>query len=205
MSVPSPEVTMEIQMKHIVRSFLVAGGLALAATAGCTPPPEPAQSAKGPVLPDPGPDQEYEVDFPDGPPTAWRYVSLSIGDDLSRDCGLIRAHFKYDSVEPLPQDKLALRDIAKCLNSPAMRDRHIDVVGHADSRGTDAYNLSLARRRAAAVKKTLVGSGVDASRIRISSRGESGAVGNEAGQYSYGYDRRVDVTIHATPHRPAGG
>lgn len=188
---------------HVIGSFFLTGCLAASTLAsGCSPPPEPAQSARGPRLPPPGPDQEYDVAFPKGPPPAWRYIRLALGDDLSRDCGLIRAHFELDSAEPLPQDQIALGDVADCLNRPDMRDRDVEVVGRADSRGDAAYNLDLGRRRAESVKSTLVAGGIDEERIHTSSAGERRALGDEGGAYSYGYDRRADVTIRATPHRP---
>jgi peptidoglycan-associated lipoprotein len=190
-------------MKRIASSFVLAGGLAIAALAcGCTQQPEPAQSARAPSLPDPGPDQEYEVKFPEQGPPAWRYLHLAIGDDLSRDCGIVRAHFDFDSAKPLPQDQLALKSVVDCLNRPQMRDLDIEIVGRADSRGSSPYNVDLGRRRAESVKKTLVAAGVDEGRIVTSSMGKAGAVGNDLGSYSYGYDRRVDVTISATAHSP---
>jgi outer membrane protein OmpA-like peptidoglycan-associated protein len=75
-------------------------------------------------------------------------------------------------------------------------------VGRADARGSNAYNVDLGRRRAESIKKALVDAGVDEERIVISSEGKAGAVGSDSGMYSYGYDRRVDVSISATPHRP---
>ena len=190
-------------MKRIASSIVLASGLAIAAVAcGCTHQPEPAQSARAAPLPDPGPDQEYEVKFPKQGPPAWRYMHLAIGDDLSRDCGIVRAHFDFDSAQPLPQDQLTLKSVADCMNSPRMRDLDIEIVGRADSRGSSAYNVDLGRRRAESVKGTLVAAGVDEARIITSSVGKSGAVGNDVGSYSYGYDRRVDVMISTTAHSP---
>ena len=190
-------------MKHLIRSFLLAGGLAaFALSAGCGRELEPAQSPTAAVLPDPGADQEYEVKFPDERPAEWRYIHLAIGDDLSNDCGIVRAHFNFDSAKPLPQDQIALKTVVECLNRPDMRDKDIEIVGRADSRGSSAYNVDLGRRRAESIKKALVDAGVDEERIVTSSEGKANAVGSEAGTYSYGYDRRVDVSISSTPHRP---
>ena len=48
----------------------------------------------------------------------------------------------------------------------------IMVEGHADSRGTNEYNLALAERRAAAVRDYLVSLGLAADRVTIVSKGE---------------------------------
>lgn len=47
------------------------------------------------------------------------------------------------------------------------------LVGHTDSIGSDQYNLGLGQRRADAVRRYMVDSGIDANRIRTESRGES--------------------------------
>lgn len=49
----------------------------------------------------------------------------------------------------------------------------ITVVGHADRSGPNAYNERLASRRANAVRDALVQRGLNASMIRVESRGES--------------------------------
>jgi peptidoglycan-associated lipoprotein len=48
----------------------------------------------------------------------------------------------------------------------------IEIVGNADERGSDEYNLALGNRRAVAAKQYLTGRGIDASRISTRSAGE---------------------------------
>ena len=190
-------------MKSAIRSLFIPAGISLAALiGGCIP--EPAQSTRGPALPDPGLDQEYQVKFPEAGGGATRYIHLAIGADLSEDCGLLRAHFSFDSADPLPQDKIALRDVSDCLNRPELRSADIEIIGRADSRGTSAYNVELGRKRAEAVRSLLVKAGVAEERFVISSVGKADAVGDDKGMYAYGYDRRVDVLIRSTTHRPRG-
>ena len=50
--------------------------------------------------------------------------------------------------------------------------KHVNIVGHTDRSGSDAYNDALAMRRATAVKKGLVSRGISADMIGISGRGE---------------------------------
>ena len=188
-------------MKCAISSLFIAAGITVAAlSAGCAP--EPAQSARTQPLPDPGTDQEYEVKFPEAGGGSTRYIRLALGDDLSKDCGLLRAHFSFDSADPLPQDKIALKDVSECLNRPALQSADIEIIGRADSRGSSAYNLDLGRKRAEAVKGLLIEAGVAKERIVTSSTGAAEAVGEDKGKYSYGYDRRVDVLISSTAHRP---
>ncbi len=168
--------------------------------AGCVGPIPPTQSGLGTKLPDPGPDLEYQVEFPDPGHGVARYVRLTLGEDMARACGLSRTHFELDSAEPLPQDRALLKSLAECLDQPKFEGVKISLQGRADSRGSTGYNAALGLRRAVRVKRLLVDAGVTASRISTASKGDIGAVGDDV-RYSYGYDRRVDAIVHVT-HAP---
>lgn len=130
------------------------------------------------------------------------YLHLAIGPDIGQGCAVEAPHFFFNQATPRPQDEDALQSLAQCLNSPDLRTSKIELVGHADPRGSDAYNMKLARARAAQVASVLEAHGVDSSRITVVSDGKRDAVGNEP-QYSFGYDRRVDIKV-AAYHDPAG-
>ena len=49
----------------------------------------------------------------------------------------------------------------------------IEVEGHTDSIGTEAYNDSLSLERARSVRRAIVAQGVEESRIRVRGFGES--------------------------------
>ena len=57
----------------------------------------------------------------------------------------------------------------------------VEVIGHTCDIGADAYNMALGQRRADAVKKYLVEQGIDAARVKSSSKGETApAVKNDS-------------------------
>jgi outer membrane protein OmpA-like peptidoglycan-associated protein len=184
-----------------MKPCLVAGALVFGSMlAACSTPLEPMQSGRGPQLPSAGPTGEYHVTFPDEGPAATRYIRLTLGDDMAKDCGLVQSHFEFDSAEPLPQDKATLKALAECLDRPKYTSVQLSLVGRADNRGTSNYNEALAMRRAERVKKILVDAGMNGDRISTVSRGDRGAVGGENLVFSYGYDRRVDAVselVHA--------
>ena len=187
-----------------MKPLLLASTLVLGTFGGaCSAPLPPTQSAKEAPLPDSGPTHTYKVTFPDEGPAATRYIHLTLGEDMARDCGLVQTHFEFDSAEPLPQDKTVLLGLAACLDRPKYIDVQVSLSGRADRRGTPGYNEDLALRRAERVKKLLVEYGMSANRIRTASHGDRGAVGGEGLVFSYGYDRRVDATEDVT-HAPAG-
>lgn len=71
----------------------------------------------------------------------------------------------------------------------------IDVIGHADSTGADAYNQSLSERRAAAVASYLVSRGVQRERLFVAGRGESQPIASNATEQGRAQNRRVEVVV----------
>jgi outer membrane protein OmpA-like peptidoglycan-associated protein len=193
-------------MTSTMKSLSLAAGLALllaSPAAGCAAV-EPGRSALGPSLPKPGADQEYEVNFPDPGHGSARYIRISIDEDLSKSCGLMRTYFAFDSDKLSPLDQATLRNVAACLERPELKGMRLSIVGRADSRGNAEYNVDLGLRRAESVKELLIGAGIAEGRIGIASPGETGAVGTDKPEdtHSYGYDRRVDVVLMGVTHTP---
>jgi outer membrane protein OmpA-like peptidoglycan-associated protein len=74
-------------------------------------------------------------------------------------------------------------------------DSRIQIVGHTDSQGADAYNQDLSARRAASVGTYLISTGVDASRINTLGLGESTPLSSNDTAAGRAINRRVEVTI----------
>jgi peptidoglycan-associated lipoprotein len=73
----------------------------------------------------------------------------------------------------------------------------VTVEGHADSRGTNEYNLALGERRGAAVKDYLASLGIAADRILAISKGEEQPVCTEMSESCYAMNRRGHFIITA--------
>lgn len=71
----------------------------------------------------------------------------------------------------------------------------IKIEGNCDEFGTDEYNYALGLKRAKAVKESLIGQGVSASRMVMISYGESSPVCNEPTDECYARNRRVDLRL----------
>ena len=76
-------------------------------------------------------------------------------------------------------------------------DTNINIYGHTDSKGTDAYNLSLSERRAAAVKSYLISQGVSATRMMTMGVGEKEPVASNTTDAGRAENRRVEFAITA--------
>ena len=154
---------------------------AQAPTANNEPPPQSA--APAPTADNPKPD--------DNPNKS----SIRISEDIKKACGLsdADAHFAYDSDAVRESDKAVLKKLADCFMTGPLKGRQMNLVGHADNRGEDEYNMLLGGRRADNVKAAIIGQGMDQAKVSSTSRGEMDATGtDEAG---WREDRRVDIML----------
>ena len=78
----------------------------------------------------------------------------------------------------------------------------VEVAGHTDERGDDAYNLELSDRRAAAVMKYLTTHGtkhdstpIDAKRLVSQGYGETQPIDRAHNERAWAKNRRVDFLI----------
>lgn len=126
--------------------------------------------------------------------------NLTISDAIALACGIaprgdkkLAPSFEFDSSSLAEADRQVLAEVAKCLTEGALRGKAISLVGRADARGEEEYNMTLGESRADAVKRYFVGLGVGKDRAHATSRGELDATGkDEAG---YAQDRRVDIEL----------
>lgn len=89
----------------------------------------------------------------------------------------IPVQFAFDSSEILPEATPQLDAVAKGIK--IVRGTKVIVEGHTDAYGTDLYNESLSRRRAAAVKRYLVEKhGIDRNMLTIVGMGEWAPIDN---------------------------
>jgi peptidoglycan-associated lipoprotein len=73
----------------------------------------------------------------------------------------------------------------------------IRIAGHTDERGSDAYNVALGQRRAAAAKRYLVDQGIAADRIETASFGEErpAAMGSDESAWSLNRRSEFEITV----------
>ncbi len=99
-----------------------------------------------------------------------------------------------------PQGKNQLANLAKQIKEAAKLGKiktvtGVKVVGHTDSRGSDAYNQGLSEKRAASVAQFLVSQGIPANIISAFGQGESNPVASNATKEGRQQNRRVDITV----------
>ena len=110
------------------------------------------------------------------------------------------ASFEFSSDEISKLDEPELTDIAACLTHGPLEAATIQLVGHTDPRGSQAFNKQLGMSRAEHVAKFLEAHGVDKSRISVSSMGKEGAA---KAKKDWPGDRRVDISVTMPGKAPA--
>lgn len=99
--------------------------------------------------------------------------------------------FDVNSASIKPESNGVLKEIAEVLKKHA--DIKVNIIGHTDSDGTDAANLELSKKRAAAVKDALTKDfGIDASRMNSDGQGETAPVGENKTKEGKAQNRRVE-------------
>ena len=101
--------------------------------------------------------------------------------------------FDVGSYTLRPQFRVTLDQIAGSLKQ--YPNSLIDVYGHTDSTGSDAYNQTLSENRARTVANYLGSQGVSSARIRSQGFGETMPVADNATDAGRQRNRRVEIKI----------
>ncbi|MBN1447756.1 MAG: OmpA family protein, partial [Bacteroidetes bacterium] len=79
----------------------------------------------------------------------------------------VQVQFDFDSDKIQKRSYADLMEVARAMNGNRNRSARYEIGGHTDNVGKEDYNMKLSERRAQSVKKFLVDSGVDASRLLV--------------------------------------
>jgi OOP family OmpA-OmpF porin len=100
-------------------------------------------------------------------------------------------HFRFDRSDLTQGAKDTLNAVATTLKSNA--GVNVDVIGHTDWVGTNAYNMKLSQARAETVKKYLIEQGVAADRIAVKWRGEEEPAADNKTAAGRATNRRAEI------------
>jgi len=116
--------------------------------------------------------------------TAENEITLNMPSDIT---------FDFDRATVKPEFRSTLGTVAGTLRD--YPSTTVDVVGHADATGSDAYNMDLSLRRASAVAQTLTDQGVQPQRIVAQGRGSQQPVASNATADGRAKNRRVEIKL----------
>ncbi len=101
--------------------------------------------------------------------------------------------FPVDSFAIQPQFQQTLNEVARTLSS--FNQTYVDVLGHTDSTGSDAYNQTLSVNRAQAVANYLTSRGVASARLGVRGYGESAPIASNDSEMGRAQNRRVEIKV----------
>jgi OOP family OmpA-OmpF porin len=118
----------------------------------------------------------------------------------SRGCEIIASvvinvtadHFAFDSAELKPEMMAELDSVVARVQG-SKGNEMLQVVGHTDSTGPEAYNQGLSERRAQAAADYMASQGIDASMMTVKGMGESAPVADNASREGRAMNRRVEI------------
>jgi outer membrane protein OmpA-like peptidoglycan-associated protein len=149
-------------------------------------PPGTAVDAKGCPLPPPAP--------PCKTPEVGEKISM--GGCGTGDVIVLRGvNFDFDKSKLTPNAATILDNVASELKAyPSIQ---VEIGGHTDSLGSDAYNQRLSEARASSVKTYLTDAGVDGSRMTTAGYGEAQPVADNETEEGRALNRRVELKVTA--------
>ena len=143
-----------------------------------------------PATAEPEPAEPAVEEYPDKDPDK---SSIYLDPKVAELCEIPHAHFEFDKSNITEEAGAALDALAACFMEGNAKEENMRLVGHADPRGTEEYNMALGQRRAGSVAGYLGGKGLGNARLETSSRGELDAKGTD--EATWAEDRRVDIYL----------
>lgn len=163
---------------------------------GKEPPPPPPEEPAPPPPPPPNPDLDGDgvLNEHDKCPNTRPGAVVDLdGCEVEAVIELDGVHFDFDKATLKPEARAVLDEAAALL---AKHERVVvEVAGHTDSTGPEAYNQKLSERRAMAVQDYLVGKGIRASRLSAKGYGESMPVTSNDTKEGRAENRRVEMIV----------
>ncbi len=102
-------------------------------------------------------------------------------------------NFDFNKSTLTPAGRAKVADAARTLkDNPTV---HVEVGGHTDSIGSDAYNQKLSERRADTVAKELEADGISASRLTVRGYGKRKPVADNKTAEGRARNRRVELVV----------
>lgn len=112
-------------------------------------------------------------------------------------------NFDTDSTRLISASDTYLKRLARALALNRELFDRVEVVGHADQRGTDQYNLKLSQRRANAISDKLVAAGVNRNQIKGVGRGRRELLSTSMNPTALLRNRRVELEFQGVKNREA--
>jgi OOP family OmpA-OmpF porin len=134
---------------------------------------------------EPKPEPKVEPAPPSVPKEEWKVIMEE------KPVVIEGANFDFDSARLKPSADAKLQQVVDF--AAKHPDADMEVSGHTDNVGSDAYNQKLSEKRAAAVKARLVKKGVAAGRVTTKGYGKRKPVASNKTKKGRAANRRAEI------------
>lgn len=184
--------------------YMAGVGFQFAWGPGRAPEPAPQQAAPPPPPPPPPPpapkdsDGDGVLDTVDQCPDTPRGTAVdAMGCPRKGSVTLAGVTFEFNSSKLTAESRPILNDVAADLvKHPRLK---VELEGHTDSVGADAYNLKLSQQRADSVREYLISQGVAANQLTAKGFGETRPTASNNSEAGRSENRRVAMSVVENP------
>jgi len=159
------------------------------------PAPAPAPPPPAPTTPPPPPAPPPAPTPTPAPPSEEEAFKTKTLEQLNAEKPLGDVFFALDATDLTTEARGSLAKDVDWMKK--WTSTKVMVEGHADSRGTNEYNLALGERRAEAVRNYIVSLGVPVDRMTIVSKGEEQPFCSEETEACWQQNRRGHFIVTA--------
>ncbi|MGH7794162.1 MAG: OmpA family protein [Candidatus Binatia bacterium] len=172
-----------------VGGALICGGLAYLMTEDPKPKPPPPPPPPPPPKPAPKPKPA-----PPPPPPPAPKPKPKPAPKVERTIILDDVLFDFDRSTIKPEAAGILDRLVSFMNEN--KDKKVNLSGHTDSVGSEAYNQKLSERRVSSVQDYIVKKGVTGGRISSQGFGESKPIADNKTREGRSKNRRVEIKVN---------
>ncbi len=127
---------------------------------------------------------------PPPPPPPYDCVGV-----MNRIANVFPIRFEYDLTDITKPFDVSVGQYSALLKDSRCISLNIEIKGHADFRGSDAYNIDLSERRADIIRGMFETAGVDPARMSLRALGESEPLDPATTDEARAKNRRVEITV----------
>jgi OOP family OmpA-OmpF porin len=164
------------------------------------PPPPPPPPPAPPPAPEPPKDSDGDgvIDARDKCPDTPAGVAVDVDGCPRRGTATLQGvTFEFNSARLTPASQPVLNEVAADLKRyPRLK---IEVQGHSDSVGADAYNMKLSDQRANSVREYLISQGVPEAQLTAKGFGETQPLDDNKTEAGRAMNRRVVMNVVENP------
>jgi outer membrane protein OmpA-like peptidoglycan-associated protein len=156
----------------------------------------PLMGSPAPASPDMPPTASTAPEAPPAPLPPVAEIAPAVLPEPDLKLSVSMVHFDTGSVKIRQKSRQKLALLSQFLVEHAADWGKLEIDGHADARGSFKSNLRLSKKRAESVRRQLIASGVDGSKLALKAFSHKRPQVSGADDFAYAMNRRVEFRFY---------